>query len=204
MFTGIVETLGQISSIETRGEDWRLYITADDIPWDQVAIGDSISVSGACLTVVAKPTNGFAADVSQETLDCTRFAELQIGDTVNLERALTLATPLGGHLVTGHVDGLVQIMSISHEARSIRYQIQLPNKLKHYVASKGSVCLDGISLTVNSVNDCIFDVNLIPHTQAATTAKNWSVGLMLHYEVDLIARYLERFAQTGHMQSTLS
>lgn len=199
MFTGLVEVVGTLAEIKPIGDDLRLQVNASEMPWEDVQIGDSIAVNGVCLTVVALSGNGFAADASKETMACTSLQHLMPGTAVNLERALTLNKPLGGHLVSGHVDGLVRLMRQETEARSIRYFFEVPRPLMHYIAAKGSVCLDGISLTVNSIDGQIFDVNLIPHTQTVTNAKNWHPGQELNLEVDLIARYLERFAQVGKL-----
>ena len=194
MFTGLVETLGILTKITTVGDDLRLVVQADKgIQWDSVAIGDSIAVNGVCLTVVALVGNSFSADASKETMSCTSLQYLQVGTSVNLELALTLSKPLGGHLVSGHVDGLARMLRSEQDARSIRYFFEVPKSLMQYIASKGSVCLDGISLTVNSVEGQVFDVNLIPHTQTATNAHLWKPGQEVNLEVDLIARYLERF-----------
>lgn len=203
MFTGLVEVLGTLTEIRPVADDLRLSVKAELMPWGEVALGDSIAVNGVCLTVIELLPGGFRADASQETMACTSLQYLKPGTLVNLERALTLSKPLGGHLVSGHVDGLVRLQRQQSEARSIRYFFEVPQSLMHYIAAKGSVCLDGISLTVNSVVDQVFDVNLIPHTQTVTNAKNWVVGQELNLEVDLIARYLERFAQVGilHQQN---
>ena len=185
MFTGLVEVVGTLAEIIPMGDDLRLHVKALDMPWDKVEIGDSIAVNGVCLTVVALTSDGFAADASKETMACTSLQYLKAGTSVNLERALTLSKPLGGHLVSGHVDGLVRLIRQEPEARSMRYFFEVPRPLMHYIAAKGSVCLDGISLTVNSVDGQIFDVNLIPHTQAVTNANKWSSGQELNLEVDL-------------------
>lgn len=199
MFTGLVEVVGTLAEIKPLGDDLRLQVNAKDMPWSEVTLGDSIAVNGVCLTVVALTGDGFAADASKETMACTSLQYLKPGTAVNLERALTLNKPLGGHLVAGHVDGLVRLLRQEPDARSIRYYFEVPKPLMHYIAAKGSVCLDGISLTVNKVEGQIFDVNLIPHTQQVTNAYNWHPGQELNLEVDLIARYLERFAQLGKL-----
>ena len=204
MFTGLVETVGILSRVDHIGEDLRLIVQAQQgIEWGQVAIGDSISVNGVCLTVVTLEGNGFSADASKETMDCTSLRYLQPGSAVNIERALTLSKPLGGHLVSGHVDGLARLLRSEQDARSIRYTFEVPENLKHYIAAKGSVCLDAISLTVNHVDGCLFNVNLIPHTQSVTNAQFWKPGQEVNLEVDLIARYLERFLQVKQSQAPL-
>ena len=195
MFTGLVETLGTIQSLQPMGEDLRLIISAPGIPWNEVELGDSIAVNGVCLTVVSFVEQGFAADASTETINCTTLKLLKAGSIVNIERALTLQKPLGGHLVSGHVDGLVKLVKSQPDARSIRFYFEVPKELMHYVAAKGSVCLDGVSLTVNHVDGQIFDVNIIPHTQEMTNIKAWTVGQEVNLEIDIIARYLERFIQ---------
>jgi len=172
-------------------------VDAPGLGLDHVNIGDSIAVNGVCLTVVLLDLskNKFAADASRETINCTSLGQLQIGTLLNLEKALTLSKPLGGHLVSGHVDGLAQLLHFEKDARSIRYTFEVPTALARYIAAKGSVCLDGISLTVNFVQGVKFEVNLIPHTQQATNAHLWTPGQKVNLEVDLIARYLDRFMQ---------
>lgn len=197
MFTGLVEAVGTLLETRAVKDDLRLKIVAQHLPWDDIDLGASISVNGVCLTVVEFIEGGFAADASKETMSCTSLQFLKAGTQVNLERALTLNKPLGGHLVSGHVDGLVRLVSATPDARSIRYVFEVPKELMHYIAGKGSVCLDGISLTVNTVDGQLFDVNLIPHTQEVTNAHHWHPGQLLNIEVDLIARYLERFTQVG-------
>ncbi len=194
MFTGLVETVGRIQSLQPVGQDLRLIVTAD-LPWQDIELGASIAVNGVCLTVVSFTDNGFAADASTETISCTTLKYLKAGSQVNIERALTLQKPLGGHLVSGHVDGLVKLIKRQQDARSIRFYFEVPQNLMHYVAAKGSVCLDGVSLTVNHVDGQIFDVNIIPHTQEMTNIKHWIDGQDVNLEVDIIARYLERFIQ---------
>lgn len=195
MFTGIVQAVGTINSLEKRGGDVRLEIDADGMPLDRIQIGDSIAVNGCCLTVIEKYAQGFAADASRETLVLTTLGDLAAGAAVNLETSLTLGTPLGGHLVLGHVDGVGTVKSRREDARSVRFEIEAPAKLARYIARKGSVCVDGVSLTVNAVNAHRFDVNIIPHTLEHTILKHWREGARVNLEVDLLARYLERLAQ---------
>jgi riboflavin synthase len=197
MFTGIVQAVGTIRSVTPAGGDWRVWIDAGDLDLSDVALGDSIAVSGPCLTVVALDGAGFAADVSTETWERTAFGGLGVGDRVNLEKALLPTTRLGGHLVSGHVDGLAELRERRPEGRSERFTLEVPDHLARYVAEKGSVCLDGVSLTVNGVSGARFHVNLVPHTVAHTTLGDRRPGDRLNLEVDLIARYLERLLHGG-------
>jgi len=192
MFTGIIQAVGEVTALQTKGDDLRLRIRTGKLELCDVTIGDSIATSGVCLTVVELPGDGFLADVSGETLACTRIGELQTGDRVNLEKALTLSTPLGGHLVSGHVDGLGEVISRQEDGRSVRFRMRAPDKLAHYIATKGSVCVDGISLTVNAVDGAEFELNLVPHTLLETTMGEFLPGQKFNLEVDIIARYLER------------
>ena len=177
------------------GGDMRLVIDATDLGVEGVALGDSISVSGVCLTVVDIAASKLAFDVSNETLSCTSLGALQTGSSVNLEKALRLADRLDGHLVSGHVDGVGRVISIEPDARSQRWTFEVPAELAKYIAGKGSVCVDGTSLTVNETDGAHFGVNLIPHTIAVTTFKDKRVGDAVNIEVDLIARYVERLLQ---------
>ena len=192
MFTGIVQTTGIVEVMDPRGGDVRLGIHCPSLDPAELAVGDSIAVNGVCLTAVEIGPAGFSADVSRETLDHTTLGSKKPGSRVNLERALTLSTPLGGHLVTGHVDGVGEILGRVEEARSVRFDIRVPKNLAHYVARKGSVCLDGVSLTVNRITDVDFDVNIVPHTFEVTTLDEWQPGAQVNIEVDIVARYLER------------
>ena len=195
MFTGIVQTRGAVTRLEARGGDARLVIDAPDL--GEFQVGDSISVSGACLTAAARTKRGFVADVSRETLDRTTLGALGAGAAVNLERSLTLAAPLGGHLVTGHVDGVGELLSQEEDARSRRLRFRAPEGLARYLAAKGSVCVDGVSLTVNEVEGREFEVNVIPHTAAVTTLGAARPGSRVNLEADLIARYVERLLSGG-------
>jgi len=192
MFTGIIEATGRIARIEPRGGDVRLVVEAGSLGLDDVAIGDSISVSGVCLTAIALDGDTFAADVSNETLSVTSLGALAVGAAVNLEKAMRLSDRLGGHLVSGHVDGVGRVVSVEPDARSQRWTFELPAELARYVASKGSIAIDGVSLTVNEVDDRRFGVNLIPHTVEVTTFRDRRVGDSVNIEVDLVARYVER------------
>src|SRR5690348_10837556 len=195
MFTGIIQSTGTIARSEARGGDVRLTIAATALDFSDLAIGDSISVSGVCLTAVALDEHAFAADVSNETLALTTLGALRGGDAVNLEKALRLSDRLGGHLVSGHVDGVGRIASIEPDARSQRWQIEAPTELARYIAAKGSICMDGVSLTVNAVEGSRFEVNLIQHTIDVTTFSNRKAGDRVNLEVDIMARYQERLLQ---------
>lgn len=192
MFTGIIEAVGHLIERETRGGDVRLTIDTGALDLADVALGDSIAVGGVCLTVVALAERAFGADVSVETLACTTLGALAVGDAVNLEKALRLSDRLGGHLVSGHVDGIGRVVAIEPDARSLRWTFEVPPALARYIAAKGSVCVDGVSLTVNHIEANRFGVNLIPHTMAVTTFAARRVGDAVNIEVDLVARYLER------------
>ncbi len=192
MFTGIIQAVGKISKREMTGVDARLYVQTGELPLDNVQLGDSIAVNGVCLTAINLPGDGFWADVSGETLAHTTLGELRTGGLVNLEKALTPQTHLGGHIVSGHVDGVGHITQCYDEGRSVRFQIKAPDELAKYIAQKGSICVDGISLTVNMVKGAEFSLNIVPHTLAMTTLDKAKVGQRINLEVDLIARYLER------------
>jgi len=192
MFTGIIQAVGSIALIEKKGGDARLRINTGALDMRDVQLGDSIAVSGVCLTVIEHSVDGFTADVSGETLACTTLGNLSTGSRVNLEKALTPSSRLGGHLVSGHVDGMGEVVERSTEARSVRFRIQAPAALARYIASKGSICLDGVSLTVNGVEGALFDINVVPHTLQSTTLGEFQPGCRVNLEVDLIARYLER------------
>lgn len=192
MFTGIVQAVGTIRRLEARGDDRRIRVDAAALDLHDVALGDSICVSGVCLTVVARDGGEFAADLSIETLSRTTLGMLTDGTRVNLEKSLRLSDRLGGHLVAGHVDGVGRIVAVAPDARSQRWTVELPAALARYVAAKGSVCIDGVSLTVNDADGDRFGVNLIPHTIAVTTFGDRRVGDAINVEVDLVARYVER------------
>ena len=192
MFTGIIEAVGRIKNLQPMGGDLRLFVETGSLDMSDVQLGDSIAVNGVCLTAIEFNDTYFAADVSNETIKLTSLKDLAVGSEVNLEKALLPTTRLGGHLVSGHVDGLGEVQSITEESRSIRLSIRAPDELKHYIATKGSVCIDGTSLTVNDINDAVFEINIVPHTQQQTIIKNYRAGTRVNLEVDLIARYLER------------
>jgi len=192
MFTGIVQALGEIETVEERGGDRRLVMGAGGLALGDAGLGDSIAVNGVCLTAVDIEATRFAADVSRETLELTTLGTAEAGQPVNLEPALTLSTPLGGHLVSGHVDGMGQLVSRDPEARSTRMVFELPADLARYVARKGSIAIDGTSLTVNEVAGRRFGVNIVPHTLENTIMGAYRPGAWVNIEVDLVARYLER------------
>ncbi|TLY47916.1 MAG: riboflavin synthase [Gammaproteobacteria bacterium] len=192
MFSGIVQSIGSVAQIERRDGDVRLTIVARDFALDEVKLGDSIAVAGVCLTVVEIDAAQFAFDVSVETLNRTTLGALRPGAGVNLEKALRLADRLDGHLVSGHVDGVGRVVAIESEARSQRWTFEAPPALAKYIATKGSIAIDGTSLTVNEVDGARFGVNLIPHTIAVTTFQDRRVGDAVNLEADMIARYVER------------
>jgi len=192
MFTGIIQAVGKVVALEPKGEDVRLRIGIGKLDLSDVVIGDSIAVSGVCLTAVELPGDGFWADVSGETLARTTLGALRPGAEVNLEKALTPTTHLGGHLVSGHVDGVGSVADRREDGRSVRFWIKAPDGLARYIAEKGSICVDGISLTVNGVNGAEFELNIVPHTLRETTMGAYAPGREVNLEVDIIARYLER------------
>ncbi|VAW95204.1 Riboflavin synthase eubacterial/eukaryotic [hydrothermal vent metagenome] len=192
MFTGIIQSIGSIKAIKPQGNDIRLQVATNKLDLSDVQLGDSIAVNGVCLTAVELSTDSFTADVSNETLSCTTFADLVIGLAVNLEKALTPMTRLGGHLVSGHVDGIATIIERVSDGRSERFVIEAPSELAKYIAVKGSICVNGISLTVNSVDGASFSLNIVPHTLQETDMAGYQKGSRVNLEVDVIARYLER------------
>jgi riboflavin synthase len=196
MFTGIITAVGTVSSTMLINGDMRATIDVGTLDLTDVTVGDSISVNGVCLTVIEVAGNCFTADISAETLSCTNFAMLTSGMHVNLEKAMQATARLHGHIVTGHIDGTGRVLSIEPDARSIRVMIEIPDQLTRYVCKKGSVCIDGVSLTVNAVDDRSVSVNIIPHTMQQTRFAGYCVGTTVNIEVDIIARYLERL-QTG-------
>jgi riboflavin synthase len=203
MFTGIIQAIGRIGAMESRGGDVRLTVKAPGLDFASCALGDSIAVNGVCLTAVELGSDYFAADCSRETLQVTTLGNLNPSDPVNLEKALCLGQPLGGHLVSGHVDGIGRLVQRSDDARSVRLSFEMPDGLTRYVAKKGSVCINGVSLTVNAVNANRFDVNIVPHTLEATTLGDITSGDQVNLEVDLVARYLERLVMPEGSESGL-
>ena len=192
MFTGIVQDVGQIVTLERRGGDVRLRIAVDRLSLSATRAGDSIAVSGVCLTALEIDAKGFSADVSNETLSLTTLGTLEVGSRVNLEPALKAGDALGGHLVSGHVDGLGEVLEVREDARSVRMRFGCPSSLAKFFARKGSVAIDGVSLTINDVGPTEFSVNLIPHTQEVTTLGEFKPGRRVNLEVDQVARYVER------------
>jgi len=192
MFTGIIAAIGQITTIERKGGDCRLTINTGKLPLADAHLGDSIAVNGVCLTAIELGKQHFCADVSNETLSRTTLNNAGTGTKVNLELALTPTTRMGGHIVSGHVDGVGELVEQKPDARSIRLSFEAPDELAKYIAEKGSICINGISLTVNSVQGAVFSVNIVPHTLKETTLADIKVGDKVNLEVDLLARYLER------------
>jgi len=195
VFTGIIQAIGRIAAIEPVEKDIRLRIETGKLPLTGVSLGDSIATSGVCLTVTELPGDGFWADVSPETLSLTTLGGKGVGDAVNLETSLTLQTALGGHLVSGHVDGVGHIERIVKDARFWRVKIAAPQNLARYIAMKGSICVDGTSLTVNQVDGASFELTIIPQTWEETVFSEYQTGSPVNLEVDVIARYLERLMQ---------
>ena len=192
MFTGIIQAIGEVSAVQDSGGDIRLRINTGKLSLIDVGLGDSICTNGTCLTVTELPGDGYWADVSVETLNFTTLGKLQTGSRVNLEKALTATDRLGGHIVSGHVDGVGEVVSLQEDARSIRFVIRAPDGLAKYIAHKGSICIDGTSLTVNAVNGAEFELNIIPQTMSETIFGQYRPGSAINLEVDVIARYLER------------
>jgi riboflavin synthase len=192
MFTGIIKAKGTIAAMQQRGGDVRLSIQSAELPFADYEVGESIAVNGVCLTAVALRADGFDTDVSTETLDVTALGKLDVGGEVNLEPSLALGERLGGHLVSGHVDCIGKVSKREADARSVRFGIEMPREYARYVAKKGSVTIDGVSLTINEVSGNGFEVNIIPHTAEATIFGSYSIGTVVNIEVDLLARYIER------------
>ncbi|ESP94014.1 MULTISPECIES: riboflavin synthase [Pseudoalteromonas] len=207
MFTGIIEATGTLSELTLKQGDLSVKVKSHNLDMADVALGDSIATNGVCLTVVEKYSDGFRADVSNETLSLTRFGEYQVGQKVNLEKALQPVSRLGGHLVSGHVDGIATIVSVEANARATDYWLSAPEELLKYIPYKGSVAIDGISLTVNAIEGNKFKLTIVPHTAQETTIADFKVGTLVNLEVDQIARYLERLIQgskTTSSESTLT
>ena len=192
MFTGIILAVGDIAAVQPRGGDCRLKINTGKLPMADCALGDSIAVNGVCLTAVELGDHYFCADVSNETLSRTTLKSAHVGTNVNLELALMPTSRLGGHIVSGHVDGIGKVVEKQADGRSIRFKFKAPDSLAKYIAEKGSICINGISLTVNSVDGADFSVNIVPHTLQETTLGGTEVGTEVNLEVDLLARYMER------------
>jgi len=195
MFTGIIEAIGSVAKLQQLGSDWRLTINSGNLDLGDVVLGDSIAVNGCCLTVVDLQGNNFGADVSNESMRCTALGEFKDGTRVNLEKAMLASGRLGGHIVSGHVDGVGSLVESIADGASVRLVYEAPKEIAKYIAAKGSICIDGTSLTVNEVSGQKFTVNVIPHTQTETIIGDYKVGRSVNLEVDLIARYLERLLQ---------
>ena len=202
MFTGIVQAVGLLQEIVPKGGDLEMTFDTAGLGLDTVSIGDSISVNGCCLTVTRKDASTFIADVSRETLNVTTLGRLRTGERINLEKAVYAGQALGGHYVTGHIDGIGTVLNIDSDARSHRVLFDAPPELARYIARKGSICIDGVSLTVNTVEGASFAVNLIPHTLQVTILGDYRRGTPVNLEVDIIARYLERLMQPDRSTRT--
>ncbi len=200
MFTGIIEATGKTISLQRKASDARISIYTGRLDLSDSKIGDSIAVNGVCLTAVSFAADGFEADVSAESLSRTTLGQLKYDSPVNLELAMRPDTRFGGHIVSGHVDGLGKVLDIRTAGESISLRVQLPNELACYVAQKGSVTIDGVSLTVNAVHNNEFEVNIVPHTQQETIIGHYKLGSHVNIEVDIIARYLERMLQCGKIK----
>jgi riboflavin synthase len=192
MFTGIISAIGDIANLEQRGGDVRLTIRTGNLGLSDVQLGDSIACNGACLTAVELTGEGFVADVSVETLNLTTIGHWQVGAAINLEKAMQASDRFGGHIVSGHVDGIGEVVSLHEDARSWRFRLRAPRDLAKYIAHKGSITVDGTSLTVNIVDGTEFELNIVPHTMTHTVMGGYQVGTKVNLEVDLVARYLER------------
>ena len=192
MFTGIISAIGEIVSLEPRGGDVRLTINTGNLALGDVHLGDSIACNGACLTAVQLTGHGFVADVSVETLSLTTVGNWKTGSRINLEKAMQASDRFGGHIVSGHVDGIGEVVSLHEDARSWRFRIRAPRGLAKYIAHKGSITVDGTSLTINKVGGAEFELNIVPHTMTHTVMSDYRVGTKVNLEVDLVARYLER------------
>mgnify|MGYP001311710022 FL=1 len=192
MFTGIISAIGDITNLEQRAGDARLTIRTGNLSLADVQLGDSIACNGACLTVIELTGEGFVADVSVETLNLTTICNWQTGSRINLEKAMRATDRLGGHIVSGHIDGIGEVMALEEDARSWRFRMRAPREIAKYIAHKGSITLDGTSLTVNIVDGAEFELNIIPHTMTHTVMGDYKVGSKVNLEVDLVARYLER------------
>ncbi len=197
MFTGIIEGVGRLAARDTLGGDVRFTFDVGTLPFENVQMGESIAINGVCLTVIAYDATRFQADASTETLGLTTLGQLADGAVINLERAMRPTDRLGGHLVSGHVDGLGQVLSVHDDARAQRWRFAAPAALLRYIAKKGSICVDGVSLTINEVDEQGFEVALIPHTVANTAFAATAVGSAVNLEIDLVARYVERLLGAG-------
>jgi len=200
MFTGIIAALGKLESLHATGGDVRMTVATQELDLSDVKLGDSVANNGVCLTVVEMDNSKLSFDVSRESLERTSLGSLKVGSEVNLEKALAVGDRLGGHFVSGHVDGLGKVIARQESARSVQFRFEVPQGLERYIAEKGSICIDGTSLTVNNVADNWFEVNIIPHTMQETIMSAYKVGTQVNLEVDLIARYLERLLPDNKSQ----
>jgi riboflavin synthase len=192
MFTGIIQATGSISDIELKGDDSRFVFNTGKMQLSDMKPGDSISVNGVCLSIIEQKKDSFSADLSKETLNLTTFSDLKEGSRINLEKAMMLSDRINGHMVSGHVDAVGKVVKKVDEARSIKYAIEFPYELNKFISKKGSVSIDGVSLTINDVNNNVFDVNIIPHTLSETIFLEYEIGTKVNLEVDQIARYLDQ------------
>ena len=192
MFTGIIQTIGNISKIDSNGPDSRIVFKAGKMKLDDVKIGDSISVNGVCLSITEKTKDSFSSDLSSETLSLTTFIEMRANSKVNLEKAMNFSSRVNGHLIAGHVDGVGVIKEMKNDGRSILILIEFPEELEKYISKKGSIAVDGVSLTINGTKENTFSINIIPHTLSGSIISEYNIGTKVNIEVDLIARYLEK------------
>ena len=192
MFTGIIQTIGNISKIDSNGPDSRIVFKAGRMKLDDVKIGDSISVNGVCLSITEKTKDSFSSDLSSETLSLTTFIEMRANSKVNLEKAMNFSSRVNGHLIAGHVDGVGVIKEMKNDGRSILILIEFPEELEKYISKKGSIAVDGVSLTINGTKENTFSINIIPHTLSGSIISEYNIGTKVNIEVDLIARYLEK------------
>ena len=201
MFTGIIETVGEVVAKELREGDVKLTLEADESYLEAVMLGDSIACNGVCLTVVDRTSNQFMLDVSVETLSLTTIGDWDVGSKVNLEQAMIASSRFGGHIVSGHIDRIGEIIDITEDARSWRMTVRVPKNIRQYIAKKGSICVDGVSLTINSVEDSEFSVNIVPHTLSHTIIGNYKLNQKVNIEIDTIARYVERLVSLSHSEN---
>ncbi|RLV59600.1 riboflavin synthase [Parashewanella curva] len=204
MFTGIIEAVGHIKHIDRNSDDIRLTVSSGKLDLSDVKLGDSIATNGVCLTVVSLNTDGYVADVSAETVALTGFDRYQVGEKLNLEKAVTPTTRLGGHMVSGHVDGIAHVVKRENRGKAIEFWLKAPSELARYIAHKGSITIDGVSLTVNEVQGAKFRLTIVPHTADETTLIDLQAGDKVNIEVDQIARYLERLMQASTETQTES
>ena len=201
MFTGIIETVGEVVAKKLREGDVKLTLKADESYLEAVMLGDSIACNGVCLTVVDRTSNQFMLDVSVETLSLTTIGDWDVGSKVNLEQAMIASSRFGGHIVSGHIDRIGEIIDITEDARSWRMTVRVPKNIRQYIAKKGSICVDGVSLTINSVEDSEFSVNIVPHTFSHTIIGDYKLNQKVNIEIDTIARYVERLVSLSHSEN---